>query len=71
MKNIILSTIALVMFTLSSTSMASMSYECWTHPGGHPDKMVHVTANSKSEAESLAVDKFKDLGIKPESVSCK
>ncbi|NOT84981.1 MAG: hypothetical protein HOP02_09475 [Methylococcaceae bacterium] len=71
MKKIILIASSILMFTLSSASMASMSYECWAYVGGHPDKMVHVTANSGSEAESLAWAKFKDLSIKVESVNCK
>jgi len=48
-----------------------MSYECWAYKNGKPDKMVHVTAQNKSEAEAIAWDKFKSLGVKPESVSCK
>lgn len=71
MKKIILTIVGMAMFSLSSVSMASMSYECWAYVGGHPDKMVNVSANNASEAESLASDKFKDLGIKAESVHCK
>lgn len=71
MKKIVLSISTIAIFAFNSAAMASMSYECWTHPGGHPDKMVHVSANSKSEAESLAIDKFINIGVKPEAVSCK
>lgn len=49
----------------------SMSYECWAYKDGKPFKMVYVTASSKSEAESLAWQKFRNLGIEPESVNCK
>jgi len=71
MKKTILILLGMAMFTLSPVSVASMSYECWAYVGGHPDKMVHVSANNASEAESLAWEKFKDLGIKAESVHCK
>ena len=49
----------------------NMSYECWAYKNGKPDKMVHVVANNKSEAKALAWEKFRDLGIKPERVTCK
>ncbi len=49
----------------------SMSYECWAYKNGKPYKMVHVSANNKSEAEALAWEKFRSLGIEPESVNCK
>ena len=65
MAGIILSLVA------SSSSMASMSYECWAYVGGSPDKMVHVTADSNSEAVILAQKKMEDLGIKFDYVKCK
>jgi len=49
----------------------SMKYECWAYKNGKPDKMVNVVADNKSEAEALAWEKFKALGIKPDSVNCK
>ena len=49
----------------------SMSYECWAYVNGKPHKMVHVIANSTSEAESLAWGKFRNLGVNPESVNVK
>jgi hypothetical protein len=48
-----------------------MSYECWTHPNGKPDKMVHVLADNRSDAVALAIEKFKSLDIKPIGVTCK
>jgi len=48
-----------------------MSYECWAYKNGSPYKMVHVIASNSSEAENLAWAKFRNLGIEPESVSCK
>ena len=50
---------------------ASMSYECWAYKNGSPWKMVHVSANNKSQAIDLAWDKFKNLGISPQKVNCK
>ncbi len=49
----------------------SMKYECWAYKNGKPHKMVYVTAENKSEAEALAWEKFRNLGIEPESVNCK
>ncbi len=49
----------------------SMSYECWAYVNGKPHKMVHVTANSKSEAEQLAAQKFQYLGVNYDYINCK
>ncbi len=49
----------------------AMSYECWAYKNGKPYKMIRVSANSKSEAEMLAWEKFRSMGIEPESVNCK
>jgi hypothetical protein len=48
-----------------------MSYECWTYPNGHPDKMVHVTADNNAQAVALAIEKFESIGVKPIGVKCK
>jgi hypothetical protein len=48
-----------------------MSYECWAYKDGKPYKMVYVSANNKAEAEQLAWEKFRNLGISPERVTCK
>ena len=48
-----------------------MKYECWAYKNGKPDKMVYVVADNKGEAETLAWEKFRKLGIEPESVNCK
>jgi len=53
------------------SASAEMSYECWTYLNGHPDKMTHVSANNKQEAERIAPDKFRDLGAKFEYIKCK
>jgi len=69
MKKMVLATMALGMIV--SFAQASMSYECWAYKNGSPWKMTHVSANNKSQAIDLAWNKFKDLGINPQSVNCK
>jgi len=54
----------------TSSASASMSYECWMYKDGSPWKMTYVSANSKSEAESKAVVKFRDLGRNGDYVKC-
>lgn len=49
----------------------SMSYECCAYKDGKPWKFTSVVANSRDEAESLAWQKFRDLGISPERVTVK
>jgi hypothetical protein len=68
MKKVIL--LAMLIGMLSSLS-ASMSYECWRYVGGSPQGYIKVSANSKSEAQSKAQDKFADLGKKVEYIKCK
>ena len=55
----------------SNEAHAAMSYECWTHPNGKPDKMAHVVADNKAEAVRLAIEKFRSLDVKPIAVTCK
>jgi hypothetical protein len=57
--------------TAANEAHATMSYECWTHPGGKPDKMVHVSADNNSQAVALAIEKFKAIGVNPVGVTCK
>ena len=70
MKKLVFGVLA-VAIMMSLSAQASMSYECWAYKNGSAWKMVHVSANSKSQAVDLAWDKFKNLGIKPQSVNCK
>jgi len=65
----LLSAVALMM--VASTSYATMSYECWTYVGGHPDKMINRSANSKAEAEQIATAWFQSNGYKFDYVTCK
>ncbi len=48
----------------------AMKYECWAYIKGKPEKMISVTANSKSDAERLAWEKFRSIGIEPHVVKC-
>jgi len=48
-----------------------MTYECWAYKNDKPYKMVKVSANNKEEAIMLAWEKFRSLGIEPESVTAK
>ncbi|GHT96278.1 hypothetical protein FACS1894116_13130 [Betaproteobacteria bacterium] len=54
----------------SNEALASMSYECWTYPNGHPDKMVKVSADNNPEAVRLAIEKFRSIGVSPVGVKC-
>ena len=70
MRKLVLSVAILGM--VASSLSASMSYECWAYKNGSPWKMVHVSANNKSDAISKAWDKFKNIiKITPQSVNCK
>lgn len=71
MKKVISVSSILIMSFASTSSMASMSYECWSYVGGSPDKMVHVSANSNSDAVRFAEGKMNDLGNRFDSVKCK
>lgn len=54
-----------------TSAQAGLSYECWAYKNGSPHKMVHVTADNKSEAENLGWAKFQRLNISPAYVKCK
>lgn len=69
MKKLITVAVLSGFFTLAAN--ASMSYECWAYQSGSPYKMVHVSADNKSQAESKAQVKFNDLGVRYDYVSCK
>jgi len=47
------------------------TYECWSYKNGKPDKMVKVSANDKNEAIMLAWEKFRKIGVNPDSVNVK
>ena len=58
-------------FILTVGANASLRYECWVYKNGKPMWMTHVTADNKSQAESKAVVKFRDLGRKGDYIKCK
>jgi len=70
MRKMVFSIMAIAMM-IGTNAVASMSYECWAYKNGSPWKMVHVSANNKSQAIDLAWDKFKSLDINPQKVNCK
>jgi len=63
--------VALIAGTFTMSASASMNYECWMYKDGGPWKMTYVSADSKSEAERKAVDKFRDLGRNGDYIKCK
>lgn len=69
MKKVLIAAMALGMWV--SSANASMSYECWVYKNGKPMWMMHVSADNKSQAESKAVVKFRDLGRKGDYIKCK
>lgn len=70
MKRTVLSVISVAMFVLSSASIASTKYECWTYVNGKPDKMTKIVASSKSSAQDQAPSKFRDLGARFDYIKC-
>ena len=62
--------VAILAGIFTSSASAGMSYECWMYKDGSPWKMVHVVADNKSEAESKAIYKFRDLGVNGDYVKC-
>lgn len=64
--------IALAMLSAASASYADRNYECYRYVDGKPaGGYVNVTASSKSDAETKAYQKYKDMGKKVHSVNCK
>lgn len=68
MKKIVL---ALTLMLMASASYAS-SYECYRYVNGSPTgTWIKVQGSSKSDAEKIAYARFKELGGKVDSVSCR
>lgn len=60
----------MVSMMFASTSYAS-TYECYRYVGGEPTgTWINVEASSKSEAETIALIRFKELGGAVDSVNC-
>ena len=63
---------AFALVLLAGSAYADRTYECSRYvdgksTGGHVD----VKASSKSEAEAKAMAKYRDMGMKVDSVNCK
>jgi len=58
-------------YTIKGEMIMARTYECWAYKNGKPDKMVKVSANDKDEAAMLAWEKFRTIGINPDSVNVK
>jgi len=69
MKKILVSIVALGMMV--SSANASMSYECWMYKNGKPMWYVTVSADNKSEAQSKATAKFRNLDRSGDYIKCK
>jgi hypothetical protein len=54
-----------------AVSASDSFYECWTHPGGKPDKVARVWAKSTARAVAKATEEFRLMDIKPIGVKCK
>lgn len=64
--------VATVVLLGTSSASASMRYECWTFVAGKPDRMTQVVADNKAQAEKLATQKFRQLGVpRFEGVRCR
>lgn len=63
--------VAGTMFFFNASSVAGMSYECWTYVNGSPDKMIKVVAENKADAEAQAPARFRDLGVRWDYIQCK
>ena len=62
--------LAFALMMMASASYAS-SYECYRYVNGSPTgTWIKVQASSKSEAESKAYARFKELGGRVDSVHC-
>ncbi|SEH04459.1 hypothetical protein [Candidatus Venteria ishoeyi] len=62
---------ALVLFSFSSLSHA-YTYTCYRYASGHPTgTWISVKASSKSEAESKAYIRMKELGGRVDYAKCK
>lgn len=69
MKKVLVAVMALGMMV--SVANASIKYECWMYKDAKPWKMTYIVADNKSQAESKAVAKFRDLGRNGDYIKCK
>ena len=67
----IFSIAAVLVLLAAGAAFAAMKYQCYSYRNGKPDKMVHVVADSNSQAVELACERFKKLNIVYDYVQCK
>ncbi len=68
MKKVLL---GLALLVGMSSFASAKHYKCYRYIGGKPiGNWVKVEADSKEEAYSKAMEKFKDLGVKADSANC-
>jgi hypothetical protein len=54
-----------------SSVVSAKTYKCYRYVNGEPvGNWVKVEADSKEDAYSKAMEKFKDLGVKADSTNC-
>jgi hypothetical protein len=54
-----------------SSVVSAKTYKCYRYVNGEPvGNWVKVEADSKENAYSKAMEKFKDLGVKADSTNC-
>jgi len=73
MKKLVLSVLGMAACLLATApAFAESTYECWRYLNGHPTGAgyINVRANSKSEAETKALQRFRELGGQMDSVRC-
>jgi len=64
--------VAILAGVFTTSAMASMSYECNRYVNGEYQGFIKISANSKSEAETKAYNKYKNkLKLKVDYVKCK
>lgn len=63
--------LALTILMMMASASYARTYKCYRHFNGHSaGTWVKVKADSKSEAEYKAYSKFKELGVRVDSVNC-
>jgi len=72
MKRFTISLIGAAVFLLASNSaFADSRYQCYRYVNGSPTgTWVHVRADSKAEATTRAIQRFRELGGRVDSANC-
>jgi len=73
MKKLVLSVLGVAVWLLATTpAFADARYQCYRYVDGKPTGgWIHVRANSKSEAETRALQRYRgELKLRTDSVNC-